>query len=101
MGLPTLAAQVTDGEAADQIFPESLDVALAGVDAVVVLDFDDPPGDGQAALSTQALYANAPAVFEGRVVELGVEDSNAAYFDSILTVRRNLALIERIVADLT
>jgi ABC-type Fe3+-hydroxamate transport system substrate-binding protein len=92
---------VTDGEAADQIFPESLDVALADVDAVIVLDFDDPPGDGQAALSTQALYTNAPAVVAGRVVELGVEDSNAAYFDSILTVRRNLALIERVIGELT
>lgn len=35
------------------------------------------------------------------VVELGVEDSNAAYFDSILTVRRNLALIERVIGELT
>lgn len=101
MGLPTLAAQVTAGEAADQIFPESLDVALADVDAVIVLDFEDPVGDGQAALSTQALYTNAAAVQAGRVIELGVDDSNAAYFDSILTVRRNLGLIERVLGELT
>ncbi len=101
MGLPTLAAQATDGEAADQIFPESLDVALETVDAVIVLDFEEPVGDGQSALQTQALYTNAPAVVAGRVIELGVDDSNAAYFDSILTVRRNLALIERVLGDLS
>jgi iron complex transport system substrate-binding protein len=101
MGLPTLAAQVTEGEAADQIFPESIDVALTDVDGVIVLDFDEPAGDGQAALSTQALFTNAPAVVAGRVIELGVEDSNAAYFDSILTVRRNLALIERVIGELS
>ena len=100
MGLPTLAPQVAAGEAADQLVPESLDVALAGIDAVVVLDFDEPPGDGRAALATQALYRSAPAVQGGRVIELGVEESNAAYFDSVLTVRRNLAVIERVVTGL-
>jgi iron complex transport system substrate-binding protein len=101
MGLPTLPAQVVSGEAADQIFPEQLGDILAGADAVIVLDFDDPPGDGGDVLAQQALYANSEVVRGGRFVDLGVEDSNAAYFDSVLTVRRNLALIERVITQLS
>lgn len=100
MGLTTLPAQVAAGEAADQIFPERLGDVLADADAVVILDFEDPAGDGSASLDEQPLYANSPAVSAGRVVELGVEESNAAYFDSVLTVRRNLALIERVIGEL-
>lgn len=99
MGLPTLPAQVVDGEAADQIFPEQLGEALAGADAVVVLDFDEPEGDGTESLDEQPLYASSRVVAAGLVIEIGVEDSNAAYFDSVLTVRRNLALIERVLAE--
>lgn len=101
MGLPTLAPQEAEGEAADQIVPERLGDSLAQADAVVVLDFEDPEGDGDAALSEQALYRSAPAVAAGRVVRLGVDESNAAYFDSVLTVRRNLALIERVLGELS
>lgn len=35
-----------------------------------------------------------------RVITLTVEESNAAYFDSVLTVRRNLELIERVLGEL-
>jgi iron complex transport system substrate-binding protein len=100
MGMPTLAPQEAEGEAADQIVPERLGDALADADAVVVLDFEDPEGDGDAALSEQALYRSAPAVAAGRIVRLGVDESNAAYFDSVLTVRRNLDLIERVLGEL-
>ena len=101
MGLPTLAPQEVEGEAADQIVAERLGDALAEADAVVVLDFEDPEGDGDAALADQALYRSAPAVAEGRVVRLAVDESNAAYFDSVLTVRRNIALIERVMGELS
>jgi len=100
MGLSTLPAQVVDGEAADQIVAEQLGEALEGADAVVVLDFEEPAGDGTSVLQEQALYRRAAAVAGGRVVELGVEESNGAYFDSVLTVRQNLALIERVLDEL-
>lgn len=100
LGLPTLPAQVTEGEAADQITAERLGDALADANAVVILDFEDPAGDGTEILAGLDLYRTAPAVAEGRVVELAVEESNAAYFDSVLTVRANLALIERVLGDL-
>lgn len=100
MGLPTLPAQVVDGEAADQIVAEQMGTVLEGADAVVVLDFDDPAGDGQDALRDLAVYAAAPVVAAGKVLELEVDESNAAYFDSVLTVRSNLALIERVLGEL-
>lgn len=100
MNLPTLPAQVVEGEAADEIVAEQIGDVLADADAVVVLDFEDPAGDGTAVLGDQALYANAAVVREGRTLELGVDESNAAYFDSVLTVRRNLALIERVITEL-
>jgi len=100
MNLPTLPAQVVPGEAADQIVAEQIGDVLADADAVVVLDFEDPAGNGAEVLAQQALYNNSAAVSSGRVLELGVDESNAAYFDSVLTVRRNLALIERVLTEL-
>jgi iron complex transport system substrate-binding protein len=100
MGLPTLAPQVVAGEAADEIVAEALGDAVAPADAIVVLKFEDAPGEGLEVLAQQALFASAATVTAGRVVELGADDSNAAYFDSALTVRRNLELIERVLADL-
>ena len=100
MGLVTLAPQTLQGEAANEIGAEQIGDALAEADALVVLDFEDPAGNGTEVLAQQALYASSAVVSSGRVLELGVDDSNAAYFDSVLTVRRNLALIERVIATL-
>lgn len=101
MDLPTLPAQVVAGEAADQILSEQIGDVLSDADAVIVLDFEDPAGDGAEVLAQQALYNNSDAVGNGRVLELGVDESNAAYFDSVLTVRRNLGLIERVITELS
>lgn len=100
MGLPGLPAQQAEGEAADEVVAEQLFGALEDADGIVVLDFEEPEGDAVQLLEDQALYATVPAVAAGRVVRLGVADSNAAYFDSVLTVRGNLALVERVVAEL-
>jgi len=97
LGLPSLPPQVAEGEAIDQVLPENLGAALVGAEAIVILDFEDPEGDGDAELVQQPLFAEAPLVTGGSVLEIGVDDSNAAYFDSALTIRRNLALIERVL----
>lgn len=97
LGLPTLPAQIAPGEAVDQVLPENLGAALEGAEAVVIVDFEDPEGDGDGELMKQPLFAEAPVVRSGDVLQIGVDDSNGAYFDSALTIRRNLALIERVL----
>jgi iron complex transport system substrate-binding protein len=97
MGLPTLPAQIAPGEAVDQVLPENLGAALEGAEAVVIVDFEDPEGDGDAELMNQPLFAQADVITAGDVLEIGVDDSNGAYFDSVLTIRRNIALIERVL----
>jgi iron complex transport system substrate-binding protein len=97
LGLPTLPAQIAPGEAVDQVLPENLGAALDGAEALVIVDFEDPEGDGDAELMKQPLFADAEVVTAGKVLEIGVDDSNGAYFDSALTIRRNLALIERVL----
>jgi iron complex transport system substrate-binding protein len=42
------------------------------------------------------LVAAVPAVAAGRIGALSIPESNAAYFDSVLTVPRNVALLERL-----
>ncbi len=97
MGLPSLPAQIASGEAIDQVLPENLGAALDGAEALVIVDFEEPEGDGGAELMMQPLFAEADVVTAGDVLEIGVDDSNGAYFDSVLTIRRNIALIERVL----
>mgnify|MGYP006137775165 CR=1 FL=1 len=73
-----------------------LRLLLATEDAVVVLEFEDPAGGSEKVLRENPLFERAEPVADGRLISLAVDESNAAYFDSVLTVRRNLELIERV-----
>ncbi len=101
MNLPGLPAQIAAGEAVDEISAEKLGEALADADAVIVLEFEEPAGASEKTLRENPLFTRAEAVAEDRLIGLAVDESNAAYFDSVLTVRRNLELIERVLSDLS
>lgn len=101
MNLPGLPAQIAAGEAVDEISGENIGTALADADAVVILEFEDPAGASEKVLRENPLFERAEAVADDRVISLAVDESNAAYFDSVLTVRRNLELIERVLGELS
>lgn len=67
-------------------------------DAIVIFQFGEEGTLGR--LQTNPLWSRLPAVTAGRVVELSPQDSALGFFDSVLTVPGNVALLERILADL-
>ncbi|WP_432515105.1 ABC transporter substrate-binding protein [Kineococcus sp. SYSU DK001] len=96
LGLPPLPARATPDEAVEVLSAEQL-VQLEG-DLLVLLDF----GAGRAAtdaLRAREGFQRLDVVRAGRVVELGEEESNQLYFDSVLTVEPNADLLARLVTE--
>jgi iron complex transport system substrate-binding protein len=90
LGLAPFPPQQTTGEAVESLSLEKLPEIDA--DVLLVQDF----GRGRAAyeqLKQRDIWKRIPAVAAGRVVELSVEESDASYFDSVLTVPRNLDML--------
>ncbi len=99
MGLGPLPAQETAGEAVQQVSLELLDTLDA--DLLVLLHFGGGSGAGQDAtdaLRESAVFSRLGAAKAGRVVDLGEDESEQAYFDSVLTVEPNARLVERLVS---
>lgn len=92
LGLPTLVAQQTEGEAVDQLPLEQIGSLDADVLFVQRFDADTAPYDE---LASTALFQQLPAVRAGKVIELSEDESHASYFDSVLTVPLNLDTLER------
>jgi iron complex transport system substrate-binding protein len=91
LGLAPFPQQKTSGEAVESISLEKLPEIDA--DVLLVQDF----GRGRAAyeaLRQRDIWKRIPAVAAGRVVELTVDESEASYFDSVLTVPRNLDMLQ-------
>lgn len=95
LGLAPLPRQVAAGEATDQVSMEQLD----RIDGDVLLVQHHGDGDGAAALKQTGLWNRLDVVRSGRVVDLTEDESHQTYFDSVLTVEPNTALLERVVAD--
>ncbi|MBB2901810.1 iron complex transport system substrate-binding protein [Kineococcus radiotolerans] len=96
LGLPALPAQATPDEAVDPLSEERLE-QLEG-NLLVLLDF----GAGRAAtdaLRAREGFQRLDVVRSGRVVELGEEESNQLYFDSVLTVEPNADLLARLATE--
>lgn len=94
LGLAALPAQATEGEVADLLSAEQL--SRVDGDLLLLLHFGD--GDGMPALQEKTVYQSLAAVQAGAVVDLTQDESDALYFDSVLTIEPNLALLERLVA---
>ena len=97
LGLAPLPAQATEGEVADLLSAEQL--STIDGDVLLLLHFGD--GDGTPALQEKSVYQDLAAVKAGRVVDLTKDESDAIYFDSVLTVEPNVALMERLVTEAT
>jgi iron complex transport system substrate-binding protein len=95
LGLAPLPAPATEGEVADTLSPERL--STVDGDLLVLLHFGD--GDGAPALQEKSVYQDLAAVRAGKVVDLTLDESDALYFDSVLTVEPNVALLERLIGD--
>ena len=95
LGLAPFPEGRTEGEAVDQVPAELLGEQLADADRIAVLVFEEGD-DPLARLLARPLVAAVPAVAAGRIGALSIPESNAAYFDSVLTVPRNVALLERL-----
>jgi iron complex transport system substrate-binding protein len=93
LGLPPLPSQGTEGEVVDLLSAEQL--ASIDGDLLLLLHFGD--GDGTAALQEKSVYRDLAVVRAGKVVDLSQDESDSLYFDSVLTVEPNVALIERLV----
>ena len=93
LGLAPLPGQATEGEVVDLLSAEQLS-AVDG-DLLLLLHFGD--GDGMPALQEKSVYQDLAVVQAGNVVDLTEDESDAIYFDSVLTVEPNLALLERLV----
>ena len=97
LGLAPLPAQRTGGEAVEQVSLEQLGTLDA--DLLVLLHFGGS-GAGRDAtdeLRESAVFGTLSAARAGRVVDLDEAESEQAYFDSVLTVEPNTALLERLV----
>jgi len=94
LGLAPLPGQATEGEVVDLLSAEQLS-AVDG-DLLLLLHFGD--GDGMPALQEKSVYQDLAVVQAGNVVDLTKDESDAIYFDSVLTIEPNLALLERLVA---
>ena len=95
LGLAPLPAQVATGEAVDLISSEQL--ATVDGDLLVLLHLGE--GDGMPSLRRKAVFTGLEAVRAGRVVDLTEDESQQVYFDSVLTVGPNAALLERLVTE--
>jgi iron complex transport system substrate-binding protein len=95
LGLPPLPSQGTEGEVVDLLSAEQL--ASIDGDLLLLLHFGD--GDGTAALQEKSVYRDLAVVRAGKVVDLSQDESDSLYFDSVLTVEPNVALIERLVTQ--
>ena len=95
LGLAPLPAQGADGEVVDLLSAEQL--SDVDGDLLLLLHFGD--GDGTAALQEKSVYRDLAVVRAGRVVDLTQDESDALYFDSVLTVEPNVALLERLVGE--
>jgi len=93
LGLAPLPAQQAEGEAADQISTEQ----LSRVDGDLLLFQHYGEGDGSDALKATALWRGLDVVQAGRVVDLTEDESEQLYFDAVLTVEPNVALLERVL----
>jgi iron complex transport system substrate-binding protein len=93
LGLAPLPAQATPGEVADPLSPEQL--RTVDGDLLVLMHFGD--GDGMPALQEKSIYEDLAVVQAGEVVDLTRDESDSLYFDSVLTVEPNVALLERLI----
>lgn len=93
LGLAPLPAQQAEGEASDQLSLEQLD----RIDGDLLLFQHYGEGDGADQLKATALWQGLDVVRAGRVVDLTEDESNQLYFDAVLTVEPNVALLERVV----
>jgi iron complex transport system substrate-binding protein len=91
LGLAPFPAQRTKGEAVDTVSLEQLN--LLDGDVLLVQHFGE--GDGTAALKQRAVFKNLPVVSKGKVVDLSEDESHASYFDSVLTIALNVAMLEK------
>jgi iron complex transport system substrate-binding protein len=91
LGLAPFPAQVTDGEAINPVSLEQLTV-IDG-DLLLIQHFGD--GDGAPGLKQRDVYKRLSAVGAGKVVDLTEDESNASYFDTVLTIPLNLAMLEK------
>lgn len=91
LGLAPLPASTAEGEAINQISAEELDV-LDG-DVLLMITFDEE-SSGNEELKSGRLYQSLEVVRAGRVIEVGPGDADALYFDTVLNVESNAALIE-------
>lgn len=64
-------------------------------DLLVLLHFGE--GDGAPDLRKKAVFTGLDVVKAGKVVDLTEDESQQLYFDSVLTVEPNAALLERLV----
>lgn len=94
LGLAPLPAQEVEGEAVDELSLERL--ADVDADLLLLLHFS-ADGDGMGTLRQNGLFQRLEAVRRGAVVDLTEDESQQAYFDSVLTVQPNAALLERLV----
>ena len=100
MGLPTLPAQRPTARPRTRSSPSSSATRSRAPTASSSSTSRTRPATARRCSRSRGCTRLAPAVAAGRVVRLGVAESNAAYFDSVLTVRGNLALIERVLGEL-
>ena len=94
LGLAPLPGQASEGEVADLLSAEQL--SQVDGDLLLLLHFGD--GDGTPSLQEKSVYQDLAVVRAGTVVDLTKDESDALYFDSVLTIEPNLALLERLVA---
>lgn len=91
LGLAPFPTQRTKGEAVDSVSLEQLE--LLDGDLLLIQHFG--PGDGMAALREREVFKTLPVVAKGKVVDLSEDESQASYFDSVLTIPLNVAMLER------
>jgi iron complex transport system substrate-binding protein len=91
LGLAPFPAQRTKGEAVDTVSLEQLN--LLDGDVLLVQHFGK--GDGTPALKQRDVFKNLPVVRNGKVVDLSEDESHASYFDSVLTIPLNVAMLEK------
>jgi iron complex transport system substrate-binding protein len=92
LGLQPLPAAVAAGAAVDELPLEQL--GSLDVDALFVQRFE-PDLSPYEELAAGDLFQRLPAARAGKVVVLEEDESHASYFDAVLTVPLNLAMLER------
>jgi len=91
VGLAPFPAQATPGEAVNSISLEKLPDIDA--DVLLVQSFGDDDS-AYRALQKRDIWQRIPAVKAGKVIELTRDESDASYFDSVLTVPLNLKMLQ-------